>query len=130
MPKRRQGQRGASAKGVSFDTVREVALALPGVEEGSSYGTPAFRVAGRFLARLREDGESLAVRIPFDDRDVLLQAEPEVFFLTDHYAGYPAVLVRLAAVRRELLCDVLEMAWRARAPKKLVRAYEAGAPEE
>jgi hypothetical protein len=76
----------------TFDTVREIALSLPGVEEGTSYGTAAFRVRGKFLARLREDGETLALRIGMDEREVLMRADPEVFFITDHYAGSPAVL--------------------------------------
>jgi hypothetical protein len=59
---------------MTLATVRRVALALPGVEEGLSYGTPAFRVRGKFLARLREDGESLAVKCGFDERDLRMQA--------------------------------------------------------
>lgn len=51
--------------------MRRLALALPGVEEGLSYGTPAFRVKGKFLARLKEDGGSLVVKIDFDEREAL-----------------------------------------------------------
>jgi hypothetical protein len=105
---------------VSFATVCELALALPGMEEGTAYGTPALRVRGKFLARLREDGETLALRIGFDERDILLASDPAVFFLTDHYRGYPAVLVRLAAVVREQLREILEVAWSQVAPKRLV----------
>jgi len=112
------------ASGVTFDTVRQLALALPGVEEGTSYGTPAFRVRGKFLVRLREDGESLAVRISFDTREVLMAAKPEVFFLTDHYLGYPSVLVRLSTVEPAELQSVLEEAWRQSAPKRLVAEFE------
>jgi hypothetical protein len=109
-----------------FDTVREIALSLPGVEEGTSYGTAAFRVRGKFLARLREDGETLALRIGMDEREVLMRADPEVFFITDHYAGYPAVLIRLSAIPRGALEDVLEQAWASVAPAKLVKARSAG----
>jgi len=111
--------------GVDFAELRELALALPAVEEGVCYGTPAFRVKGRFLLRLREDGETLAVRIPMDERDALLQMDPDVYFLTDHYRAYPAILVRLARVRRGQLADLLELAWRAQAPKRLVAAFDA-----
>lgn len=110
---------------VTFETVREIALALPGVEEGMSYGTPAFRVRGKFLVRLREDGETLAVRIGFDAREILMAANPEIFFITDHYAGYPSILVRLAAVQRDELAQVLEEAWRFNAPKRLIAAYDS-----
>ncbi|HEX3129658.1 MAG TPA: MmcQ/YjbR family DNA-binding protein [Thermoanaerobaculia bacterium] len=103
----------------TFDTVREIAFALPGVEEGTCYGTPAFRVRKKFLCRLKEDGETLVVKVDFDTPEVLLQADPAVFFTTPHYDGYPSVLVRLAAIQPEDLREVLETAWRIQAPKKL-----------
>jgi hypothetical protein len=111
---------------VTFETVREVALALPGVAEGTSYGTPAFRVCGKYLLRLKEDGESLAVKIGFDERDMLMAADPKTFYITDHYRGYPAVLVRLSSIDRDRLREVLEEAWRFNAPKRLVTARERG----
>jgi hypothetical protein len=89
------------------------------VAEGTSYRTPAFRVAGKFFFRLREDGASLAVRIDFDTREALLQANPRAFFLTDHYRGYPAICVRLSTVRRPELKALLEQSWRCVAPKRL-----------
>lgn len=108
---------------VTFETARRVALAFPHVEEGTSYGTPAFRVKGRFLARLREDGETLAVKCGFEERDFRMMADPETFFTTDHYRGYPMVLVRLATVKPSDLHEVLEQAWRIHAPKRLLAAY-------
>src|ERR1700737_2918334 len=97
-------------------TVRELALAFPGVEEGLSYGTPGFRVRGKFLARVWEDGETLVVKCGADERDFRMQADPETFFITDHYRGYPTVLVRLGRVTKADLRDVLEEAWRRHAP--------------
>lgn len=111
---------------VTFETVREIARALPGIEEGTCYGTPAFRVRGKFLSRLKEDGETLVVRIDFDTRDILMQADPETYFITDHYAGYPAILVRLARVDRDDLAKLLEDSWRQAAPKRLIAEYERG----
>lgn len=110
---------------MTFAVARQLALALPGVVEGTAYRTPAFRVAGRFFFRLREDGASLAIRIDFDTREALLQARPEAFFITDHYRGYPAMCVRLAIVRREELKALLEESWRQIAPKRLVPSREA-----
>src|ERR1700704_345527 len=107
---------------LTFDDVRQLALALPEVEEGASYGTPAFKVRGKFLSRLKEDGETLVVRIDMDERDVLMAANPETFYITDHYRGYPAMLVRLATVDAEELRELLEEAWRRVAPKRLVAA--------
>ena len=107
---------------VTWETVRRIGLDLPGVEEGTSYGTSALRVKGKFLARLREDGETLVLKIGFDAREILLQSDPDVFFTTDHYAGYPAILVRLPRVDPEQLRELLEEAWRFNAPKRLAAA--------
>jgi hypothetical protein len=109
---------------VTLATVRRLALAFPGVEEGPSYGTPGFRVRGRFLARLWEDGETLVVKCGDDERDFRMKADPEAFFTTDHYRGYPTVLVRLARVSKDDLQAVLEEAWRRQAPKRLVKEYD------
>ena len=110
---------------VTYETVREIALALPGVEEGPCYGTPGLRVRGKLFARLWEDGETLVLKAGFDAREVLMAARPEVFFLTDHYVGYPYVLVRLPRVERERIEPLIEEAWRLSAPKRLVAEHEA-----
>ena len=108
------------ARGVSFEDVCTLAAELPGVERGLCYGTPALRVKGKFLLRLKEDGDTVAIRIPMEDREVLLVADPEVFFITDHYRGYAAVLFRLPKIRRGQLADLLELGWRSVAPKRLL----------
>jgi hypothetical protein len=84
-----------AARKLSLATIRKVALTLPGVEEGTSYGTPAFRLRKKLIARLHQDGESLVLKIGNETRDHLLQADPGTFFVTDHYRGYPIVLARL-----------------------------------
>jgi hypothetical protein len=101
---------------VSFDTVRTIGLELPGVEEGTSYGAPALKVSGKMFAcmtshKSAEPG-SLAVRMDFDQRDQLIASDPKTYYLTDHYIGYPCVLVRLARVRPDALKDLLLMGWR------------------
>ena len=106
-------------RGVTSDDARRLLLALPGVEEGPCYGTPGWRVKKRFLARLKEDGETLVVKVGDEERDILMAADPEVFFLTPHYFGYPTVLIRLPKIGKELLREVLERAWRRIAPKRL-----------
>jgi len=108
---------------VSFDTVRRLALALPEVEEGLSYGTPAFRVGGKLLARLKEDGGTLVIMIEFDEREALMAADPETFFITDHYRGYPSMLIRLSRVGAGRLGALLEQAWRRRVPKRLASRF-------
>lgn len=104
-----------------------MALALPAVEESTSYGTAAFRVGSRLLARLKEDGETLVVRISFEERDALVQMNPDVFFVTDHYVKWPMVLVRLPAVTPAELRQLLSDGWRETASKRLLDAHSAGA---
>jgi len=110
---------------VTFDLIRKLALALPGVEEGTSYGTAAFRVKGRFMARLKEDGQSVVFRVGFDERELLMQTKPEVFYITDHYLGYPAVLMRMSKASKKEAADIVEMSWRFVAPKKLQQQAKA-----
>ena len=67
------------------ETLRRIAFSFPGVEEGTSYGTRALRVKGKFWLRLKEDGQSVVFRVGFDERDLLMQTKPKVFYITDHY---------------------------------------------
>jgi len=119
------GNRGPATtgkRGVSLATVRRLVLGLRGVEEGTSYGMPSFKLGGKFFARLRDDDTVLVVHLrSFDDRDTLLEHEPAAFFITDHYRNYPTVLVRLAQVRARMLEDVLMDAWRRGAPRRLLK---------
>ena len=98
----------------NFDTVRKIGLALPGVEESKAYGSPALKVHGKLLACVpvnrSAEPSSLAVRVGFDDRAELLATAPDVYYVTDHYVGYTAVLVRLSRVRQDVLRDLLGMA--------------------
>src|SRR6516165_110706 len=99
---------------ISFDTVRKIGLALPGVEASTAYGSPALKVRGKLLAcvpvnRSAEPG-SLAVRVDFKDRGKLLAADPDVYYVTDHYLNYTAVLVRLSRVTPDVLRGLLGMA--------------------
>jgi hypothetical protein len=99
---------------INFDIVREVGLALPGVQESTVWGVPALKVDGKLLAcipahRSAEPG-SLVVRVGLDDRAELLAEAPDVYYVTDHYVDYSAVLVRLARVDRSVLKDLLGMA--------------------
>jgi hypothetical protein len=109
---------------LNLDTVRELFSKLPGVEEGPCYGTPGFRVKRKFLARIWEDGVTLVVKCGDAERDFRMQSDPDTFFITDHYRGYPAVLVRLDRVSLADLSDVLEEAWRQNAPKRTVTEWE------
>ena len=108
----------------TFEDVREIAHALPEVEDGTSYGTRALKVRGKLLARLHQDMDCLVLRITLLDREILVQSAPEIFFITDHYRNYPWILVRLAAVERRALVELIERAWRLVSPKTVVKKYD------
>jgi hypothetical protein len=102
---------------ISYDDVCKLALDLPGVEESTSYGTPALKVRGKLLARLKEDGQTLVLRTTPTDRVRLLIADPTVFYLTDHYLNYPLILIRLSHIDRPLLAELITEAHRLAAAK-------------
>lgn len=112
----------------TWDDVVALGARFPGVETTTSFGTPALKVRGKaMMCRLRTDPDALVLRvIDMGEREALLQGQPDVFFTTPHYDGYPYVLVRLEAVDPEELAELLEEAWRLRATKRLVAEYEAG----
>ena len=109
---------------VNWETVRQFALTLPEVEEGTSYGTPAFRVRGKLFVRLHQSGESVVVRIDLAERTMRMQADPSAFYITEHYLAYPFMLVRFSAVRRDDLRDLLEESWRRCAPRRLIDQFD------
>jgi hypothetical protein len=112
---------------LTWEEVVAIGTGFPEVEEGTCFGTPALRVRGKFMCRLRSDPDALVVRvIDVADAQALLLGQPDVFFSTPHYDGHPYVLVRLDAIPREELAELLEDAWRLRAPKRLLAAYDAG----
>jgi hypothetical protein len=106
---------------VTFEAVREFALSLEAVEEGTSYGTAAFKTGGALIARLREDGDSLVVRTSFEEREAMLEADPDTYYITDHYLNYEWVLVRLSRVHPEALRDLLRAAHRSALAEKRSR---------
>ena len=97
---------------MTFKDVRKMALSLEGVEESTSYGTAAFKVRGKLIARLKEDGESLVVGTTFEEREEMMAADSETYYITDHYLKYPWVLVRLSKVHPDALRDLLKGAVR------------------
>ncbi len=106
---------------MTWEEVGAVALALPGVEASTSYGTPAFKVKKALLVRLKEDGASVVLFVGLDEKEMLLEAAPEIFFQTPHYAGYPAILARLEPLTDAELAPILQRTWRAKAPRSLQR---------
>ena len=102
--------------------VRQHMMTLPGAAEGISHGTPAFYVNKKLLARLSENGEVLVVRT--DEREKWIQADPETFFITDHYRNYPTMLISLDRVQPDDLMQLLTDAWLGRASKTQLNEYQ------
>jgi hypothetical protein len=107
------------AKKITFDTVKRIGLALPGVEES---GAAALKVNGYLMTcpALNKSAEpdSIVVRVSPDQRTDLIAEAPETYYVTDHYVDYDAVLVRLSCVEPDLLKDVLRMSWQFVTAKK------------
>ena len=112
------------------DTYRRLLLSLPEVEEGTGHGRPAWRVRGKFFAGLRDDGATAVLKVDKGEKQLLMEAEPEIFFETPHYEGWGYFLVRLGVIEEDELAEVVEDAWRLAAPKRLVRARDEEAVRE
>ena len=97
-------------------------MALPGVTEGISYGTPGFYVNKKLFARLREDGETLVVYTT--ERDKWMKKAPSIFYITDHYLNYPNMLISLSSVKPKELEALLIASWTMRATKGLIKEFE------
>ena len=110
---------------MTFDELRKITLAWPEVEDGTSYGTPALKVRKKMLARLREDGDSLVMPgVPQDERAMLVESRPKIFYFTDHYRDYPMVLIRLSKASRAIVEPLLRRHWRTLASKKAVKEFD------
>ncbi len=102
---------------------REICLSFPGALEGSSYGKPSFLVNKKFFTRLRrEDLSAVLLDVGFDEREMLMEAEPGTFHITAHYKDYPSVLARIESLHPGSLRNLLERRWRKIAPKAAVKA--------
>ena len=115
-------KRAASPRGLSEAQFKKIALTFPGTSEGSSYGYPSILLLKKFFTRLRSEDNSAVLRVDsIDERDMLIEADPKTFHITDHYKNYPAVLARLETLDGETLTRMLERRWRAQVPKKMLK---------
>lgn len=114
--------------GVQWKQLCKLARTLPEVVEDVWFRTPALKVRGEAFVRLKEDGENVVFLLEsVDEQEALCAAKPAVYWITDHYRGYPATLARLGKLT-EAECRVrLERAWRVKAPKRLVAQLDADA---
>ena len=102
-------------KKLDFSDVRDIAMALPGVQGSFIHGAPSLKVGGKLLAcpalHKSAESETLVVRIGLAERAKLISADPDTYYLTPHYSKYPMVLVRLSRIDRRSLRTVLGSAW-------------------
>ena len=114
---------------VSYATLRRKLLGWPGVEVSSHYGKPSLKAFGKFLTRLNEDGDSIVLLgIPFDERDMLMETQGDVFHITPHYRNVPSVLMRLSAADAASVEAMVRRRWLKLAPKKLRATFEDDKP--
>ena len=112
-----------------WETVRELASGFPGAEEGTTYGKPAFKVGGKLFVWMSPSGDAdgaLALRVDPEEKPLLIESSPDVYFETPHYHAHPILLVHLDAVSRSDLADRIEDAWLLRAPKRLLAEHAKG----
>jgi hypothetical protein len=112
---------------IGFDLVRQIGLTLPDVEANSVDDALALKARGKLLAcqatHRSAEPDSLVVRMDIDRRAELIDADPDVYYVTDHYLNYPTVLVRLSRIDRDALRDLLGMSWQfVTSPKKSTRS--------
>jgi hypothetical protein len=95
----------------AFDIVRKMGLAMPGVEEGTAYGSPALKIGGRMFACIATnkaaEPNTLVVCIDVATRNEMMAAEPDTYYLKEHYVNHPCVLVRLSRIHPDALRDLL-----------------------
>nr|MEA2799219.1 hypothetical protein [Phenylobacterium sp.] len=110
------------------DEMDAIVMAFPGAEKGISYGRPSYKVNGKFFTRLRREDESMVLlEVSFDEREMLIEAEPATFHFTAHYRDYPSVLARIATLHPGSFRNFLERRWRKIAKKSVVKDYDARA---
>ncbi|HEX2816085.1 MAG TPA: MmcQ/YjbR family DNA-binding protein [Phenylobacterium sp.] len=108
------------------DEMEAIVMTFPGVEKGMSYGSPAYKLNGKFFTRLRRDDQSMVLmEVSLDEREMLMEAEPGTFHFTAHYRDYPCVLARVADLHPGSLKNFLDRRFRKIAKKSVVKDYDA-----
>jgi hypothetical protein len=111
---------------MTWDEFVKLACELPEVEESTSYGRPAIKVRGKFMAGYNPAEKAFVLRIAsVEEQDFLCEMAPEIYYFTDHYRGYPALLARPGKLTKKEARGRLERAWRIQAPKTLVKTFDA-----
>jgi hypothetical protein len=106
-----------------LERLKRAAAGLPEVETSTWHGTPCLKVRGKSFCRVK-DADTVVVLVDLDEKEMLLGAAPELYYETDHYRGWPAMLVRIGSITDEELAHRVRRAWLRKAPKTLARMLE------
>ena len=110
---------------MKWDEFVAIAQELPEVEEATSYGRPAIKVRGKFMAGYNTDERAFVLRLAsVEEQELLIEMAPAIYYITDHYKGYPAVLARPGKMTKQEARGRLEQAWRKQAPKALAKKFK------
>jgi hypothetical protein len=117
-----------SGRKVDWQRLKTLALGLnlPGVEETTSWGQPTLKAHGKLWVWWSPHEDAPVFKVPFEEREILVEAEPETFFFTPHYKNHPLVLVRPGKLDLAWAKANLIKVWRAQAPRRLLKAFDAG----
>ena len=96
---------------MTYDELVALAREYPEVDESTSYGDPAVKRKGRAMFALKKDGETVAMKMDWENRDRFLGDQPDVFYITEHYYGWPWLLVRLAELTPELGEEIVRLSY-------------------
>lgn len=110
---------------ITYDLICDIALGWPGVEEGLSWGQPVLKAGKKAMYYWNPDLNVPVFKVSFDERDFLIEADPETFFTTDHHRPWPLVLARPDKVDIDWVRENLKRTWRAQCPKKILKAWDA-----
>jgi hypothetical protein len=104
---------------MTFEDLSTLLLSWEHVEPATHYGTPSFKVKGKMLTRLKEDGDSIVIKgVDADERAMLCEADPDLYYFTDHYRNYPMLLMRLSRADPETVTSMLMRTYRQLLPKR------------
>ncbi len=120
-------RRESGAHMITFDRIKTFAKSFPGTEVATSYGTPAIKVGKKLVLRMHQKEDAIVLLLnSVEEQQELIQSDPMAFYITDHYVGYAAVLVR-PTVEESIFRDLMELSWRRVARKSDLAAFDSGA---
>ena len=113
-----------------WDRLKALALGLglPGVVETTSWGQPTLKAHGKLWVWWSPHEDAIVFKVPIEEREILIEAEPDRFFVTPHYQGHPMILMRPEKLDLEWARHNLIRVWRAHAPKRVLKELDAARP--